>query len=673
MNPLLDFSGLPRFSEVTPAHVGPAIDELLAAARAAVEAAQRAPATWDAFIAPLEDANERLSRAWGQVAHLHAVMDNPPLREAYNAALPRISQYWTELGQNQALFQKYKALRASAGFAALSPARKRIVENALRDFRLGGADLPLEKKQRYAEIQEELAKLSARFSENVLDATNAFGIVVGPERTAGIPEDVLQAAREAAERDGKAGWKFTLHAPSYMPVMQYARDRTLREALYRESATRASEFGKPEWDNTSLISRIVQLRGELARLLGYRNFAEVSLEPKMAETPAQVLAFLDDLARHARPFAEKDVAELRSFASARLDIPDLQAWDVAYASENLRAERYAFSDQEVKQYFPEDAVLAGLFRVAESLYQVRIVPAQAPVWHVDVRFFDINDPAGERVGQFYMDLYARDTKRGGAWMDDAITRRRKGAGIQTPVAHLNCNFSRPVAGKPALFTHDEVLTLFHEFGHGLHHLLTRVEDLGVSGINGVEWDAVELPSQFMENFAWEWDVLRHMTRHVGTGAPLPRELFDKMLAAKNFHSGLAMLRQIEFAVFDMRLHSDFDPAGGRGALELLEEVRGRIAVLRPPAYNRFPNSFAHVFAGGYAAGYYSYKWAEVLSADAYGYFEENGILDPKIGGRFRDEILAVGGSRPAAESFRAFRGREPRVEALLKHSGMIAA
>jgi oligopeptidase A len=673
MNPLLDFSGLPRFAEIKPDHVAPAIDELLAAARAAVEAAQRAPANWDAFVAPLEDANERLSRAWGQVAHLHAVMDNPPLREAYNAALPRISQYWTELGQNQALFQKYKALRASAGFAALSPARKKIVENALRDFRLGGADLPLEKKQRYAEIQEELAKLSAKFSENVLDATNAFGMVVGAERIAGIPEDVLQAAREAAEKDGKAGWKFTLHAPSYLPVMQYAHDRTLRETLYRESATRASEFGKPEWDNTSLISRIVQLRGELARLLGYRNFAEVSLEPKMAETPAQVLAFLDDLARHARPFAEKDVAELRSFASAKLNIPDLQAWDVAYASENLRAERYAFSDQEVKQYFPEDAVLAGLFRVAESLYQVRIVPAQAPVWHEDVRFFDISDPAGQRVGQFYLDLYARDTKRGGAWMDDAITRRRKGADIQTPVAHLNCNFSRPVAGKPALFTHDEVLTLFHEFGHGLHHLLTRVEDLGVSGINGVEWDAVELPSQFMENFAWEWDVLRHMTRHVHSGAPLPRELFDKMLAAKNFHSGLAMLRQIEFAVFDMRLHSDFDPAGGRSALQLLEEVRGRIAVLRPPAYNRFPNSFAHVFAGGYAAGYYSYKWAEVLSADAYGYFEENGILDPKIGGRFRDEILAVGGSRPAAESFRAFRGREPRVEALLKHSGMIAA
>ena len=672
-NPLLDFSGLPRFSEIKPEHVAPAIDALLAEARAAVEAAQGAPATWDEFVAPLEDANERLSRAWGQVAHLHAVMDNAPLREAYNAALPRISQFWTELGQNQALFQKYRELRASQAFSALTPARKRIVENALRDFRLGGADLAPEKKQRYAQIQEELARLSAKFSENMLDATNAYSIVVDAERTAGIPEDTLHAAREAAQKDGKPGFKFTLHAPSYMPVMQYAADRTLRETLYRESATRASEFGKPEWDNTPLITRIVQLRGELAQLLGYRNFAEVSLEPKMAQTPDEVLAFLDDLARHARPFAEKDAAELRAFSKENLSIEDLQAWDIAYASEKLRAERYAFSDQEVKQYFPEQAVREGLFRVAESLYQVSIVPAQAPVWHDDVRFFEIRDAAGKRVGQFYMDLYARETKRGGAWMDDAITRRRKGEDVQTPVAHLNCNFSRPVGGKPALFTHDEVLTLFHEFGHGLHHLLTRVEDLGVSGINGVEWDAVELPSQFMENFAWEWDVLRHMTRHVDTGAPLPRELYDKMLAAKNFHSGLAMLRQIEFAVFDMRLHSDFDPAGGRSVLELLGEVRSRVAVLRPPAYNRFPNSFSHIFAGGYAAGYYSYKWAEVLSADAYGYFEEHGILDPKIGGRFRDEILAVGGSRPAAESFRAFRGREPNVEALLRHSGMIAA
>ncbi len=673
MNPLLDFSGLPCFDRIKPEHVGPAMDELLAAARAAVESSTHAPATWDAFVAPLEDANERLGRAWGQAAHLHAVMDSPPLREAYNAALPKVSQYWTELGQNQALFQKYKELASSESFASLSRARKKIVENALRDFRLGGAELAPEKKKIYAAIQEELAKLSAKFSENVLDATNAFSIVVDGGRISGIPEDVLQAAREAAEKENKAGWKFTLHAPSYLPVMQYADERTLRETLYRENATRASEFGKPEWDNTSLIARIVALRREVARLLGYVNFAEVSLEPKMAETPAQVLAFLEDLARHARPFAEKDAAELKEFAKNELAIENLEAWDVAYASEKLRAKRYAFSDQEVKRYFPEDVVLGGLFRVAETLYQVKITPSQAPVWHDEVRFFDLRDAGGALVGQFYMDLYARETKRGGAWMDDAITRRRKGSSIQTPVAYLNCNFSRPVGGKPALFTHDEVLTLFHEFGHGLHHLLTRIEDLGVSGINGVEWDAVELPSQFMENFAWEWDVLRHMTRHVETGLPLPKTLFDRMLAAKNFHSGLAMLRQIEFAVFDMRLHSEFDPDSGRSARELLEEVRERIAVLRPPAYNRFANSFSHVFAGGYAAGYYSYKWAEVLSADAYGFFEENGILDPRAGARFRDEILAVGGSRPAAESFRAFRGREPRVEALLRHSGMIAA
>ena len=678
MNPLLDFSGLPRFAEVKPEHVGPAIDELLAAGRRAVECSLRAPATWDDFVAPLEDANERLGRAWGQVAHLHAVMDQPALREAYNAALPKVSQYWTELGQNLELFEKYKALHRSPELAALSPARKKIVENALRDFRLGGAELPADKKQRFAEIQEELAKLSAKFSENVLDATNAFSIVIeNEERLGGIPEDVLQAAREAAEKDGRRGWKFTLHMPSYLPVMQYADERSLRETLYRESATRASEFGRAEWDNTPLIGRIVALRREVAQLLGYRNYAEVSLTPKMAQSAQEVLGFLDDLARHARPFAERDVAELRAFAKEELAIADLQAWDIPYASEKLRLKRYAFSDQEVKQYFPEDAVLRGLFRVAQQLYQIEIVPAAAPVWHEDVRFFAIRDASGSVIGQFYMDLYARDTKRGGAWMDDAITRRRKGGEIQTPVAYLNTNFSRPLSSpagaRPALFTHDEVLTLFHEFGHGLHHLLTRVEDLGVSGINGVEWDAVELPSQFMENFAWEWDVLREMTRHVETRLPISRALFDRMIAAKNFQSGLAMLRQIEFAVYDMRLHSDFDPASGRSARDLLEEVRDRVSVLRPPAYNRFANSFSHIFAGGYAAGYYSYKWAEVLSADAYSLFEEQGVLDPRAGQRFRDEILAVGGSRPAAESFRAFRGREPSVEPLLRHNGMIAA
>ena len=680
-NPLLDFSGLPRFADIKPEHVAPAMDQLLADGRATTEAAVRAKPTWDQFVAPLEDANERIGRAWGQVAHLHAVMDSPPLREVYNANLPKVTKYWTELGQNQALFEKYKALRSSSEFSKLSSPRQKIVENALRDFRLGGAELPPEKKKRYAEIQEELAGLSAKFSENVLDATNAFSIYVTKEQTAGIPDDVLEAAREAAQKDEKQtdgkGWKFTLHMPSYLPVMQYADDRALREKMYHASSTRASEFGKAEWDNAPLIARIVPLRREIARLLGYQDFAEVSLVPKMAKSSSQVLAFLDDLARRARPFAEKDVEELKTFARDELDLQDLHAWDVAYASEKLRAKRYSFSDQEVKQYFPEDVVVRGLFRVAETLYQVKIHEAKAPLWHPEVRFFEVRDTTGTAIGQFYMDLYARETKRGGAWMDDAISRRRKRGQIQNPVAYLNCNFSRPLSSpsgnKPALFTHDEVLTLFHEFGHGLHHLLTRVEDLGVSGINGVEWDAVELPSQFMENFCWEWDVLREMTRQVDTGLPIPKVLFDRMLAAKNFQSGLAMLRQIEFAVFDMRLHSDFDPAAGRSALALLEEVRKQVAVLHPPAYNRFPNSFGHIFGGGYAAGYYSYKWAEVLSADAYSFFEENGVLDPKTGARFRDEILAVGGSRPAAESFRAFRGREPSVEALLRHNGMIAA
>jgi oligopeptidase A len=673
VNPLLDFSGLPRFAELKPEHVAPAIDQLLAEGRATVAAVAHGAATWDGFVAPLEDANERIGRAWGQVAHLHAVLDSPALREAYNANLPKLTQYWTELGQNQVLFEKYKALAAAPEFSSLSAARRRIVENAIRDFRLSGAELPADKKKRFAEIQEELSRLAAKFSENVLDATNAFSVCVSRDRTSGIPDDVLLAAREAAQKDGKDGYKFTLHAPSYLPVLQYADDRNLRETLYRESATRASEFGKAEWDNTPLIARIVELRREQARLLGYASFAEVSLVPKMAKSPAEVLAFLDDLARKARPFAEKDVAELKAFAAAELGIADPQSWDLAYASEKLRAARYAFSDQEVKQYFPEDVVMRGLFRVAETLYGVAISPASAPVWHEDARFYDVRDRGGALVGQFYVDLYARETKRGGAWMDDAIARRRRGEALQTPVAYLACNFSRPVGGKPALFTHDEVLTLFHEFGHGLHHLLTRVEDLGVSGIAGVEWDAVELPSQFMENFCWEWDVLRHMTRHVETGRSLPRELFDKMLAAKNFQSGLAMLRQIEFAVFDMRLHHDFEPGAGRSVLDLLEEVRKRVAVLKPPPYNRFPNSFSHIFAGGYAAGYYSYKWAEVLSADAYGLFEEKGVLNPEAGARFRDEILAVGGSRPAAESFRAFRGREPQVEALLRHSGMISA
>ncbi|WP_035384213.1 M3 family metallopeptidase [Ferriphaselus sp. R-1] len=674
MNPLLDTSGLPRFAEIQPEHVTPAVEQVLADNRALIARllADEAAPTWDSFMLPLEDANERLSRCWGPVGHLNAVMNSPELREVYNANLPTVTQYFAELGQNLDLFNKVRALHASAEFATLSDARKKIVENDLRDFRLGGAELPEEQKARFLAIQEQHSSLSARFSDNLLDATNAFEKVIEDEaELAGLPDDVKLAAREAAEAAGKPGWLFTLKAPSYLPLMQYADNRALREELYRAYSTRAAEFGKSDWDNTPLMAELLKLRAEEAGLLGFNNAAELSLATKMAESPQQVLEFLRELARRARPFAEKDLAELREFARAELGLAELNSWDVAYASEKLRERRYAFSEQEVKQYFPEDAVLAGMFRVTETLFGVTLRPATAPVWHADVRFFDILDAEGQRVGQFYLDLYARASKRGGAWMDDAITRRRKAGDIQTPVAYLNCNFSAPVGGKPATFTHDEVITLFHEFGHGLHHLLTEIEDLAVSGINGVEWDAVELPSQFMENFCWEWSVLQGMSRHVDSGETLPRALYDKMLAAKNFQSGLATLRQIEFSLFDMRLHSDFDPNSGKTVLELLAEVRREVALLIPPAFNRFPNSFSHIFAGGYSAGYYSYKWAEVLSADAYSLFEEMGVLNPEAGARFRREVLAAGGHRPAMQSFVAFRGREPNLDALLRHNGLV--
>jgi oligopeptidase A len=680
MNPLLDLSGLPRFDKFKPEFVTPAIDELLAANRAVLKqlGAHDAAPTWENFVAPLYDATEKLNRAWGQVGHMNAVMNSPELREAYNENLPKVTQFYTELGQNEQLFERFKQFAASAAAAQLSQAQRAVLEHELRDFRLGGAELPPEKKQRFTQVREKLSAISSRFSDNLLDATNAFAHFVDTaDSLAGIPADALQAAREAATADGKTGWKFTLHAPSYMPVLQYADNRGLRETLYRAYATRAAEFGKPEWDNADLIGEIVALRRELAQLLGFASYAEYSLEPKMAESPQQVLQFLADLAAKAKPFAARDLVELKQFAHAELDLADLQAWDVAYASEKLRIARYAFSDQEVKQYFPETTVLPGMFRVVETLYGVSILPDEAAKWHPDVRFFSIRDRAGNLIGQFYLDLYARPTKRGGAWMDDAITRRRTAGGIQTPVAYLNCNFSPPVGetdGKkrPALFTHDEVITLFHEFGHGLHHLLTRVDELGVSGINGVEWDAVELPSQFMENFCWEWGALAPLTHHIDTGAALPRALFEKMLAAKNFQSGMQTVRQIEFAMFDLHLHFDFDPAGGKSAQALLDEIRRQVAVIVPPAFNRFAQSFSHIFAGGYGAGYYSYKWAEVLSADAFSLFEEHGVLDAATGQRFRDEILAVGGSRPALESFIAFRGRAPSIDALMRHNGMAA-
>lgn len=673
-NPLLHFSGLPKFSEVKAEHVSPAIDHLLKNARATVEAlvADSSPVTWANFAAKLEDMEEKMGRTWSQVGHMNAVVNSPALREAYNDNLSKLTDFYADLGQDERLYAKFRALRNSKEFETLTPSQKKIVENELRDFRLGGAELPADKKARFKEIQEELSKLSSKFEENVLDNTNDYALYVEDESTLkGIPGDVLQAAAEAAKEDGKTGWKFTLHFPSYLPVLQYAENRELRETLYRAYATRASEFGKPEWDNTPLILQILKLRLESAQLLGFANYAELSVETKMAKSASEVNTFLHDLAQKAKPYALKDKAELEDYA-VKLGITDMQAWDVAYVSEKLREEKYAFSDLEVKQYFPENKVLAGLFKVVETIFGVHVNKSQTPVWHEDASFYDINDHAGNLIGQFYLDLYARNNKRGGAWMDEAITRRKVDGKLTTPVAFLTCNFSAPVAGKPALFTHDEVLTMFHEFGHGLHHMLTQVDDYGVSGIKGVEWDAVELPSQFMENFCWEWVVLRHMTAHVDTGEQLPRALFDKMVAAKNFQAGMQTVRQIEFSLFDIRLHSELDPYGSKTALDLIEEVRDEVAVVRPPKWNRFPNNFTHIFSGGYAAGYYSYKWAEVLSADAYSMFEEDGVLSRETGQRYWQEILAQGGSRPALESFTAFRGRAPNIDALLRHNGMNA-
>jgi oligopeptidase A len=682
-NSLLDFSDLPRFDIFSPADVTPAITQLLDEARALVSKleAPDASADWENFVEPLERVTERLGRAWGIVGHLNAVVDTPELRATYNENQPRVTEFWTELGQNLKLFEKYKALQASTGHQALSSARRKIIENAVRDFRLGGAELADQQKKRFAEIQEQQAKLSTRFSENVLDATNAYELLVDDEsRLAGLPEDVKQAAQANAEKEGKQGWRFTLHFPSYFPILQYADDRALRETIYSANATKASELGgNPEWDNTQNIIDILKLRDEEAKILGYKNFAEVSLVPKMATSPEQVIRFLEDLATRARSFAENDLAELREFARTELGIDQLQAWDMTYASEKLREKRYAFSEQEVKLYFPEGKVVGGLFRLIQNMFGVEISPDHSPVWHADVKFFRI-EKKGRLIGQFYLDLYARSGKRGGAWMDDARGRKNLAGDVQTPIAYLTCNFTEPAVidgvKKPAYFTHDEVITLFHEFGHGLHHMLTAVDELGVSGISGVEWDAVELPSQFMENFCWEWDVLQHMTAHAETGTPLPRALYDKMIAAKNYHAGLQMLRQVEFSLFDMRLHHDYDPNGKQSVADLLADVRHKVAVIIPPAFNRFQHSFSHIFAGGYAAGYYSYKWAEVLSADAYGAFEE-AQGDPnrlaETGLAFHREILSVGGSRPALESFTAFRGREPSIDALLRHNGMVQA
>ena len=677
-NPLLDITDLPRFDAIRPEHVAPAIEALLADANVALErvVSDAVPADYDAISAVLSVATERLGKAWGAVSHLNAVADTPALRAAYNDALPRVTEFYTRQGGDERLYAKYRAVAEGPQAARLSAPRRRALANSLRDFVLAGAKLQGAAKRRYAEIQERLAELSQAYSEHVLDATDAFAYYASADDLAGVPGDVVQAARAAAAREKKDGHKLTLHFPSYYPVMQYASDRALRQRLYTAYVTRASELGPAALDNSAVMLEIVRLRHEEAGLLGYRSFAEESLVPKMADSPQQVFDFLRDLAQRARPYAERDLDELRRFAHSDLGIDELEAWDLPFASQKLKEARYAFSEQAVKQYFTEPKVLDGLFHIAETLFEVSIHEDQASTWHPSVRFFRIerrpqaDAAAAQVVGHFYLDLYARPGKRPGAWMDDVRSRwlRPDARRLQTPVAHLVCNFAAPVVGRPALLTHNEVTTLFHEFGHGLHHLLTQIDDIGVSGMAGVEWDAVELPSQFMENFCWEWDVLKRLTAHIDSGEPLPRALFDRMLAAKNFQSGLATLRQVELALFDMRLHAE--PGSEADIQALLDGVRREVAVIDAPAFNRFQHGFAHVFAGGYAAGYYSYKWAEVLSADAWGAFEETGVLDADTGRRYREAILEAGGSRPALESFKAFRGREPSIEALLRHQGM---
>ena len=674
LNPLLQQGGLPLFDQIKPEHVKPAIDVLLDLASQALETVTAAsfPAEWHAIAKTLDVATERLSAAWGAVNHLKSVADSPELRAAYNESLPAVTEFWTRLGADERLYAKYKQVQVST----LDSAQKQALRNALRNFVLGGAELQGESKVRYAAIQERLAELSQKFSENALDATDKFALYVMAEDLEGVPEDVKTTAREAVEKEGRDGYKLTLKMPCYLPIMQFAKRSELRQKLYRAYVTRASDQCDSEFaelDNSKNIQEILQLRQEEAKLLGYQNYAEVSVATKMADSPNKVIGFLRDLAQRAKPYALQDLEDMRQFAAKELNLKDPQAWDWPYIGEKLKEARYSFSEQEVKQYFTAPKVLQGLFKIIETLFDVSIRLDQAPVWHPAVSFYRI-ERQGQLVGQFYLDPPARSGKRGGAWMDDVRARwlRPDSQQLQTPVAHLVCNFADSVDGKPPLLTHDDVITLFHEFGHGLHHMLTKVNERDVSGISGVEWDAVELPSQFMENFCWEWSVLRHMTAHVETGEPLPQTLFDKMVAAKNFQSGLQTLRQIEFGLLDMLLHSEHNP--NDDFMPVLNQVRAEVAVIQPPSFNRMAHTFSHIFAGGYAAGYYSYKWAEVLSADVYAAFEEtqgnDGLPNPETGKHYLKSILEAGGSRPAMESFKAFRGREPKLDALLRHQGM---
>ena len=676
-NPLLQMDGLPPFSKIKPEHAEPAIDALLVEGRRAVAdlLAATTEYSWDNFVQPLEALEERLGRAWSPVSHLNSVMNSDELREAYNACLPKLSDYGTEMSQHEGLYQAFKQIADSADYALLDTAQKKIIDNAMRDFRLSGIDLPADKQARYKEIMQEMSALTSKFSENVLDATNAWSLqITDVSRLSGLPESALGMARQIAEREGQDGWVFNLEYPSYLPVMTYADDRELRREIYTAFVTRASDEGPHDkkFDNTPIMEQILALRHESAQLLGFKNYAEKSLATKMAQSTDQVLAFLNDLAERALPLAKQELDEVRAFARQTHGMDALEAWDIGYYSEKLQQHKYAISQEELKPYFPEDKILSGMFAVVERLYGFKIIERHdIDVWHKDVRFFEISDADGVR-GQFYLDLYARPQKRGGAWMDDCVTRMQTVAGVQVPVAYLTCNFSAPIGAAPALFSHDEVLTMFHEFGHGLHHMLTQVDYPSVSGIGGVPWDAVELPSQFMENWCWQKEALADIAGHYKTGEALPDELFDKMTAAKNFQSAMQMVRQLEFSIFDFRMHLEYDPAIGGRIYEILDSVREQVAVIEATSFNRFPHSFGHIFAGGYAAGYYSYKWAEVLSADAFAAFEETGIFDRDTGLKFLTTVLEQGGSREPMELFIEFRGREPSIDALLRHSGLAA-
>lgn len=692
-NPLISFGrGIVNYRDVKPGHITPGIGLLLEKAQLAVDHAiqESTPATWNALVEPLEDATESLSRSWGVISHLNSVADTPELREAYGDMLPKVTAFFSSLGQNLALYEKFKLLSQSPEFTSLKVDQRKVINNSLRDFHLGGAELADKDKPRFAQIQDQQAILGKVFSDHVLDATNHFTHhILNREELIGLPEDAVAAAADLAIQKDLQGWAFSLHFPSYYPVMQYSENRSLRRLMYEAYVTRSSELapqygqGKLEWDNAENMLLQLRLRNEEAQMLGFENYSSLSLAPKMARDVEEVDRFLSDIATRSKPFAEKDWAELQAFSHSQLHLEDgLQPWDIAFASERLKQERYAFSENELKQYFPLPQVLKGLFGVIQTLFGVRIEATDLPTWHDDVQSFSVSDTAGSILAYFYLDPYSRPGKRGGAWMDDARGRRLLANGeIQIPIAYLVCNFATPIkvngtVQQPTI-THDDAITLFHESGHGLHHLLTQVGALGVSGINGVEWDAVELPSQFMENFCWEWEVLETMTTHTQTGKPLPRTLFDKMLAAKNFQNGLSTLRQVVFSLTDWRLHSSFqsEQAKNLAVLEFSKTIANEFNVIPQAEISRWPNTFSHIFSGGYAAGYYSYKWAEVLSADVYAAFEEaaklsGSILDAEIGIRYRTEILEVGGSRPAAESFKAFRGREPSIDALLRHGGL---